>query len=133
VAVVDIEQANGTECTLRVRFGTQDNPYPGGIIPGAVIIRNMADASAELGIRVDGMGGLLACVKEANFLKPVYVGDYVQVRAVLTRKGNRSRYVSVAVTREIERRENAGGDVVHEIHEPPEVVAEATLVSVRPW
>jgi acyl-CoA hydrolase len=121
------------ECALRIRFKTQDGPYPGGLIPAAVIIGNMADASAELGIRMDGAGGLLACVKEANFFHPVHVGDYVEVRAVLKHKGQRSRQVSVTVTRLIERKLGTDGDAAHEIHDPPQPVAEATLISVRPW
>ena len=117
---------------LRIRFGLLDTHYSNGLIPAAIILKAFADCSSEIGLRVDGVDGYLAAYESADFLKPVYAGDYVEVRARLISKGNRSRRVAVEAHRVVEHQDAGKGLSGAIIHEPPELVAKAVMVSVRP-
>lgn len=128
------EPAAAPQGCLRIRFGLHDTHYGGGLIPAATILRLFADCAAELGIRMDGVDGYLAAYEHAEFLKPVHAGDYVEFRASLQSKGNRSRRIAVAAYRYIEGRELEGdGDLASGVvHDPPELLARATMVVVIP-
>ena len=126
------EQRPELEGYLRVRFGLHDTHYSGGLIPAATILRVFADCAAELGIRTDGVDGYLAAYEHAEFLKPVHAGDYVEFKASLQSKGNRSRRIAVAAYRYIEGRELDGDLGSGTLHDPPELVARATMVVVIP-
>ena len=76
---------------LRVRLGMHDTHYPNGLIPAATIMRLFADCASEIGIRMHGVDGYLAAYEKAEFLKPFYAGDYLEIRARLLSRGNRSR------------------------------------------
>jgi 3-aminobutyryl-CoA ammonia-lyase len=117
---------------LRLRFGLLDTHYPGGLIPAAIILRCFADCSSEIGMRVDGVDGYLAAYESAEFLKPVHAGDYVEIRARVVSKGNRSRRVAIEAHRVIEEKESSGGLSRGVVHDPPELVARAVMVAVRP-
>ncbi|MBV8920507.1 hotdog fold domain-containing protein, partial [Bradyrhizobium sp.] len=80
---------------LRIRLGLHDTHYPNGLIPAATIMRLFADCASELGIRYDGTDGYLAAYEKAEFFKPVYAGDYIEVRAKRLSKGNRSRRTAI--------------------------------------
>ena len=95
------DEPSAPEGRLRVRFGLHDTHYPGGLIPAATILRMFADCAAELGIRTDGVDGYLAAYEQAEFLKPVHAGDYVEFSATLASKGNRSRRIAVGAYRYI--------------------------------
>jgi 3-aminobutyryl-CoA ammonia-lyase len=117
---------------LRIRFGLLDTHYHGGLIPAAIILRSFADCSSEIGLRMDGVDGYLAAYESADFLKPVYAGDYVEIRARVVSKGNRSRRVAIEAHRVVEGKESGGGLSRGVVHDPPELVARAVLVAVRP-
>ena len=84
---------------LRIRLGLHDTHYPNGLIPAATILRLFADCASELGIRTDGTDGYLAAYEKAEFFKPVYAGDYIEIRAKRLSKGNRSRRSSLEARR----------------------------------
>jgi 3-aminobutyryl-CoA ammonia-lyase len=126
------EDAVALEGRLRIRFGLHDTHYGGGLIPAATILRVFADCAAELGIRLDGVDGYLAAYEHADFLKPVHAGDYVEFKASLESKGNRSRRVAVTAHRYIEGQERDGDLASGIVHEPPELVARATMIVVIP-
>jgi len=117
---------------LRVRFGLLDTHYHNGLIPAAIILRSFADCSSEIGLRMDGVDGYLAAYESAEFLKPVYAGDYVEVRARVISKGNRSRRVAVEAHRVLEHKEGTGGLSGAVVHDPPQLVGRAVMVSVKP-
>lgn len=117
---------------LRIRLGLHDTHYPNGLIPAATILRLFADCASELGIRMDGVDGYLAAYERAEFLKPVYAGDYLEITAKLLSKGNRSRRTQLEARRCMEARELGGGLSGGIFHEPPELVATAIMVGVRP-
>ncbi len=65
--------------------------YAGNLVDGAYSLGLFGDVATELCIRTDGDEGLLAGYSEVRFLAPLRAGDVVEVEAVLTRVGVRSR------------------------------------------
>jgi 3-aminobutyryl-CoA ammonia-lyase len=129
---MDDNEVKPAEGFLRLRLGMQDTHYAKGLIPAATVLRLFADCSSELGIRIDGTDGYLAAYEKVEFLKPLYAGDYVEVRARRLSTGNRSRRTQVELRRCMERRELAGGLSGGIFHDPPELIAHGVMVGVRP-
>jgi 3-aminobutyryl-CoA ammonia-lyase len=67
--------------------------YGGSLVDGAYVLGLFGDVATELAIRTDGDEGLLAGYEEVSFDAPVRAGDVLEVTAVLTRVGGRSRGV----------------------------------------
>lgn len=120
------------EARLRIRLGLHDTHYPKGLIPAATILRLFADCASELGIRTDGVDGYLAAYEKAEFLKPLYAGDYLEITARHLSKGNRSRRMALEARRYMEARELGGGLSGGVFHDPPELIASAVMVGVVP-
>ena len=114
---------------LRVRLGAQDTHYRGTVVPGATTLRMMADCGVQITTRSDGEGGLLAAVDGAEFLQPLFVGDFIEFRAWLTASGRRSRRMTIEALRTIRAPGDEPGSRPS-ICDPPEIVARATLVIV---
>jgi 3-aminobutyryl-CoA ammonia-lyase len=117
---------------LRIRLGLHDTHYSNGLIPAATILRLFADCASEVGIRYDGTDGYLAAYEKAEFFKPVYAGDYIEIRAKRLSKGNRSRRTALEARRALETKELAGGLSGGVFHDPPELIASAIMIGVRP-
>jgi acyl-CoA hydrolase len=117
---------------LRIRLGLHDTHYPNGLIPAATILRLFADCASELGIRTDGTDGYLAAYEKAEFFKPVYAGDYIEIRAKPLSKGNRSRRTALEARRCMQSKELGGGLSSGVFHDPPELIASAVMIGVRP-
>ena len=117
---------------LRIRLGLHDTHYPNGLIPAATILRLFADCASELGIRTDGTDGYLAAYEKAEFFKPVYAGDYIEIRAKGLSKGNRSRRTALEARRCMQSKELGGGLSGGVLHDPPELIASAVMIGVRP-
>ena len=117
---------------LRVRLGLHDTHYPNRLIPAATILRLFADCASEVGIKTDGTDGYLAAYEKAEFFKPVYAGDYVEIRAKRVSKGNRSRRTALEARRCMESKELGGGLSGGVFHDPPELIASAIMIGVRP-
>ncbi len=79
------------EAFLRVRLGQEDAHYVGGLIAGAKILEIFGDVATELLICYDGDKGLLRAYDTAEFLAPVYVGDFIEVRGRMISVGITSR------------------------------------------
>ncbi len=120
------------DATLRVRLGTSDTHYGGQLIPAATIMRLFADCSTEIGIRDNGRPGLLAAYEGATFLKPLYVGDYVEIRATVTARGRRSRRISLEAWRLVAAPPPDRADADHVVLDAPELIARAVMISVAP-
>jgi len=68
--------------------------YAGNLVDGAYSLALFGDAATEVCIRTDGDEGLFAGYSAVTFHAPVHAGDVVEVTAVLTRAGTRSRTVA---------------------------------------
>jgi len=74
-----------------MRMSAHDAHYAGNLVDGARILALFGDAATELLIQHDGDEGLFVAYDSVEFKAPVYAGDYIEVRATLTRVGNTSR------------------------------------------
>jgi 3-aminobutyryl-CoA ammonia-lyase len=117
---------------LRVRLGLHDTHYPNGLIPPATVLRLFADCSSELGIQADGTDGYLAAYEKAEFFSPLFAGDYLAIRGSRISKGTRSRRTALEAYRCLEAKDLGGGLTGGHFHNPPELVARAIAISVRP-
>lgn len=79
------------ESFLRVRMSAHDAHYGGNLVDGARVLGLFGDAATELLIQHDGDEGLFVAYDMVEFKAPVYAGDYLEVRARITRVGKSSR------------------------------------------
>jgi 3-aminobutyryl-CoA ammonia-lyase len=77
-----------------MRMSAHDAHYAGNLVDGARILALFGDAATELLIQHDGDEGLFVAYDSIEFKAPVYAGDYIEVRARITRVGNTSRAMS---------------------------------------
>lgn len=82
------------QVTLRVRMGSHDAHYSGGLVDGARILALLGDVATELLIRTDGDEGLLRAYESVEFLAPVFAGDFIEATGVLTGVGETSRKIA---------------------------------------
>ena len=74
-----------------VKYG--DAHYGGNLVDGAYVLGLFGDVATEAAIRMDGDEGLFASYSDVQFRAPVIAGDVLEVTAVITRVGRRSRQV----------------------------------------
>lgn len=96
------------EAFLRVRMSQADAHYAGNLVDGARVLALFGDAATELLIRWDGDEGLLLAYEKVEFRAPVYAGDYLEVRARVTRIGNTSRHMEFEARKVIAADPQAG-------------------------
>jgi 3-aminobutyryl-CoA ammonia-lyase len=105
--------------------------YGGALVDGAYLLALFGDVATELCIHTDGDEGLLASYREVTFLDTVHAGDVVQVDAVLTRVGRRSRELTLTAEVVCRARPERGASAA-EVLEPPLVVGTAHATVVVP-
>jgi 3-aminobutyryl-CoA ammonia-lyase len=69
--------------------------YAGDLVDGAYVLGLFGDVATEVCIRTDGDEGLFAGYADVRFLAPVQAGDVVEVTAVVTAVGRRSRTLAL--------------------------------------
>jgi 3-aminobutyryl-CoA ammonia-lyase len=67
--------------------------YGGNLVDGAYMLGLFGDVATEACIRTDGDEGLFASYSDVQFRAPVIAGDVLEVTAIITRLGTRSRQV----------------------------------------
>ena len=68
--------------------------YGGSLVDGAYVLGLFGDVATEVCIQGDGDEGLFAAYSDVQFRAPVRAGDVLEVTAVVTRAGRRSRELS---------------------------------------
>ena len=68
--------------------------YGGSLVDGAYVRGLFGDVATEVCIQGDGDEGLFAAYSDVQFRAPVRAGDVLEVTAVVTRAGHRSRELS---------------------------------------
>ncbi|HEX9295279.1 MAG TPA: 3-keto-5-aminohexanoate cleavage protein [Polyangiaceae bacterium] len=123
----------GLTVTLRVRMGSHDAHYAGELVDGARILALFGDVATELLIRLDGDEGLFRAYETVEFLAPVYAGDFIEVRGVVTAIGNTSRRMDFEATKVIAnlRERNVAASAAR-VLELPVVVCRARGTCVVP-
>ena len=105
--------------------------YGGNLVDGAYSLALFGDAATELCIRTDGDEGLFAGYSAVTFHAPVHAGDVVEVTAVVSRRGNRSR--TVEFTCHVTCRAEPGrGPSAAAVLDPPLLAESATGTVVVP-
>lgn len=116
---------------IRVRLGVSDAHYGGNLVAGGKIMELFGDAATELCIRHDGDEGLLASYDVVEFKRPVFAGDFLEIRGRITQIGRRSRKVELEAYKVIEA-EPARGPSAARVLKEPLLVARATGTVVVP-
>lgn len=79
------------ETRFKVRMSLHDAHYGGNLVDGARILNLFGDAATELLIRQGGDEGLFRAYSAVEFLAPVHAGDFLEIRARITKTGKTSR------------------------------------------
>ena len=108
----------------RLRLSQADAHYGGDLIAAGRVMELFGDAATELCIRTDGDEGLLAGYSSVQFLAELHAGDFVEVRATLTNRGNTSREMSFDAYKYAEPRPDVS-DSAADLLQPPVLVARA--------
>ncbi|MDT9598849.1 hotdog domain-containing protein [Sphingosinicella rhizophila] len=117
------------ENVIRLRMSTADGHYAGGLVDGARILQLFSDAVTEGLIRHDGDEGLMRAMN-AEFLGPVWSGDYIEIRATLVKTGNTSRTFECTAHKLIQL--DGPHDSSARVLAEPELVTKAIAVAVVP-
>ncbi len=76
---------------IRLRLGSEDAHYGGGLVAGAKQLEIIGDLITELAMRYDGDEGLFRAYSSVEFLHPLYAGDWIEARGRVVSVGNTSR------------------------------------------
>ncbi|HWH68869.1 MAG TPA: hotdog domain-containing protein [Candidatus Sulfotelmatobacter sp.] len=120
------------ESFLRVRMSAHDAHYGGNLVDGARVLALFGDAATELLIRHDGDEGLFVAYDLVEFKAPVYAGDYLEVRASITRVGNTSRAMTFEAYKVIAAEPTSEQPSKATVLEEPMLVTRATGTCVVP-
>ena len=82
---------SNNEVMIRLRMGSHDGHYAGGLVDGAKMLQLFGDVATELLIRQDGDEGLFRAYESVEFLAPVQVGDYIEAVGRIVKIGKTSR------------------------------------------
>ncbi|MBA3990264.1 MAG: 3-aminobutyryl-CoA ammonia-lyase [Propionibacteriales bacterium] len=105
--------------------------YAGNLVDGAYSLGLFGDVATEVCIRTDGDEGLFASYSDVSFTSPVRAGDVLEVEAVVTRVGTRSRTLDFCL-RVICRGRPDRGESAAEVLDEPIVATTATGTVVVP-
>lgn len=117
---------------IRLRMSDHDAHYGGRLVDGARMLGLFGDAATELLIQADGDEGLFVAYDKVEFRAPVYAGDYIEVRARITKFGNTSRKMEFTAFKVIEANINPQVPSAARVLNPPQVVTFATGTCVVP-
>ncbi len=113
------------EVVHRLRLSQANAHYGGNLVAGGFLMELFGDVAIELTIRSDGDEGLLAGYSSVEFLRPLYAGDFIEVRGRITRMGETSRQMEFEVWRYARPRPDVS-DSAADLTPEPEQVARAT-------
>jgi len=106
------------KAVIRIRMGSCDAHYAGGLVDGARILGLFGDVATELLIRNDGDEGLFRAYDSVEFLAPVHAGDFIEAEGELVSVGNTSRKMSFVARKVIAPRPDIGPTACDVLAEP---------------
>ena len=116
---------------IRLRMSSQDAHYGGNWVDGAHMLALFGDVATELLIMQDGDEGLFCAYDNAEFLAPVYAGDYIEAVGEITHVGNTSRKMVFEARKIIVPRPDISASAA-DVLEEPIVVCRASGTCVTP-
>jgi 3-aminobutyryl-CoA ammonia-lyase len=105
--------------------------YAGNLVDGAYALGLFGDVATEVCIRADGDEGLFASYDEVQFRAPIRAGDVLEIQAMVTGVGTRSRMIAFEC-RVVCRGRPDVSESAAEVLEPPIVAVTATGTVVIP-
>ena len=126
---------NKIKAIIRLRMGSHDAHYAGGLVDGARILQLFGDVATEILIRHDGDEGLFKAYESIEFIAPVFSGDYIEVEGTLVRIGRTSRTMEFVARKVIQPLSvEKGGKAVSsaEVLKEPMIVCRAKGTCVTP-
>lgn len=120
---------------IRLRMGSHDAHYAGGLVDGAKMLQLFGDVATELLVRCDGDEGLFRAYEKVEFLAPVVAGDTIEARGRITSFGNTSRkmeFEALKVGKLISIAEGGIAPSSAEILKEPVIVCRAIGTCVTP-
>jgi 3-aminobutyryl-CoA ammonia-lyase len=106
--------------------------YGGSLVDGAYMLGLFGDVATEVCIRTDGDEGLFASYSDVQFRAPVIAGDVLEVTAVITRVGTRSRQIAFEATVVCRAQPERGPSAAAVLAEPIVAVTASGTVVVPP-
>ena len=106
------------EAFIRVRMGSEDAHYGGGLVAGAKMLEIFGDLITELAIRQDGDEGLFRAYETIEFLAPVHAGDFIEARGRIVSVGNTSRKCEFEAHKVITPRPDISDSAAEVLKEP---------------
>ncbi|MBA2772436.1 MAG: 3-aminobutyryl-CoA ammonia-lyase [Nocardioidaceae bacterium] len=106
--------------------------YAGNLVDGAYSLGLFGDVATEVCIRTDGDEGLFASYADVQFKAPVRAGDVVEVEAVVTRVGTRSRTLDLVVRIVCRGRSDLGATAAQALADPVVATTATGTVVVPP-
>jgi 3-aminobutyryl-CoA ammonia-lyase len=88
--------------------------YAGNLVDGAYVLGLFGDVATEVCIQSDGDEGLFASYSDVQFLQPLRAGDVVEVKATISRVGNRSREIEFVASVVCRGRTGSAAEVLAE-------------------
>lgn len=120
------------EVVIRLRMSQADAHYGGDLVDGARILALFGDVATELLIRLDGDEGLFVAYDSVEFKAPVYAGDYIEAKGIITNIGNTSRKMSFEAYKVIEGNIDPAVPSKARVLDPPILVNKASGTCVVP-
>jgi 3-aminobutyryl-CoA ammonia-lyase len=103
--------------------------YAGNLVDGAYVLGLFGDVATEVCIQADGDEGLFASYSDVQFLQPLRAGDVVEVKATISRVGNRSRELDFSAYVVCRGRPDISGSAAEVLDVPLEITrAKGTVV-----
>ena len=118
------------EVKLRIRISNNDVHYAGNLVDGAYIMKLFGDVATELTIRLDGDEGLLRAYENVEFLKPVYGGDFLEIKGKIIQKGKSIRKIFFEAYKIISSSEDINQESAFDWIDPPILIAKAIGTTV---
>jgi 3-aminobutyryl-CoA ammonia-lyase len=106
--------------------------YGGNLVDGAYVLGLFGDVATEVCVRTDGDEGLFASYSDVQFRAPVIAGDVLEVSAVITRVGTRSRQIAFEARVVCRAQPERGPSAAAVLAEPIVAVTAAGTVVVPP-
>src|SRR3982751_5723697 len=102
------------EVVLRLRMGSHDAHYAGGLVDGAKMLQLFGDVATELCILADGDEGLFRAYESVEFPAPVRAGDCIEAEGRIVGWGTTSMKMEFVARKIITPASGSNADVLEE-------------------
>ncbi|MCW5853003.1 MAG: hypothetical protein KIT87_23240 [Anaerolineae bacterium] len=120
------------ETLIRLRLTARDARAETGQVDTTRLLELFQDAATELCIRQVGDEGILRTYTTVEFLGPLRVGDYVEVRGRLADQGRKTCTIDLVAHKVVRAARTLAAPLAGEALDPPRLIARASGVWLVP-